>query len=390
MMDRPLDQGERAGGQPGHPVASILMVDDSPANLLALTVALEPLGQRLVTAASGEEALACAAREDFAVVLLDVHMPILDGFETAARLKALERSRHTPIIFLTARDDSVAVVAQAYREGGVDFLSKPLDLDIVRSKVRVFVELFVVAQRAERAERIAAERMKELVRSNNELEQFVYVASHDLQEPLRMVGSYTQLLARRYKGQLDADADEFIAFAVDGVVRMQNLINDLLAYARVGSPGDEMQVLDSGVVLDKAISNLEGAIRDARATISRTAMPVVRADAAQLTQLFQNLISNALKFRRDEPPNVAVSAEREGASWHFAVRDEGIGIDPAYFDRIFVIFQRLHARDRYPGTGIGLAICKKIVERHRGAIWVESAVGAGSTFHFTLPAGEAR
>jgi light-regulated signal transduction histidine kinase (bacteriophytochrome) len=200
-----------------------------------------------------------------------------------------------------------------------------------------------------------------------------------------MVSSYTQLLARRYKGRLDADADEFIAFAVDGVTRMQGLINDLLLYARIGSPGDDLLPVDSGVILDKAIANLEGAIRDTRATISRTAMPVVRADPAQIAQLFQNLLGNALKFHGEAPPKITVSAERDGAAWRFSVRDEGIGIEPAYFDRIFVIFQRLHARDKYQGTGIGLSICKKIVERHRGAIWVESVPGAGSTFHFTLP-----
>jgi light-regulated signal transduction histidine kinase (bacteriophytochrome) len=305
----------------------------------------------------------------------------MDGFETAALIRARERSRHTPIIFLTAHDDSLDIVGKAYREGGVDFLTKPLNLDIVRAKVMVFVELFVLRERVERQRR-------ELLRSNKELEQFVYVASHDLQEPLRMVGSYTQLLARRYKGRLDADADEFIAFAVDGVTRMQSLINDLLVYARVGSPGDELVPVDSGVVLDKAIADVEGTIRETSATILRTAMPVVRGDPAQIAQLFLNLLSNALKFRREEPPKIAVSAEREGGRWHFAVRDEGIGIEPAYFERIFVIFQRLHTRDKYQGTGIGLSICKKIVERHRGTIWVESELGAGSTFHFTLPAGE--
>jgi light-regulated signal transduction histidine kinase (bacteriophytochrome) len=259
-------------------------------------------------------------------------------------------------------------------------------VDAGGGKLGAVVSLQDVTERV-RAEQTAAERLKELLRSNKELEQFVYVASHDLQEPLRMVGSFTQLLARRYKGKLGSDADEFIAFAVDGVVRMQNLINDLLTYARVGSPV-EMALVDSGAVFDTAVANLEGAVRDARAVITRTALPILRADAAQLAQLFQNLLSNALKFRREEPPKITVSAEREGLCWHFSVRDEGIGIDKAYFDRIFVVFQRLHTRDKYEGTGIGLAICKKIVERHKGSIWVESEVGEGSTFHFTLPAGE--
>jgi light-regulated signal transduction histidine kinase (bacteriophytochrome) len=237
------------------------------------------------------------------------------------------------------------------------------------------------------AERAAADNLKHLVSSNKELEQFAYVASHDLQEPLRMVASYTQLLARRYRGKLDADADEFIAFAVEGVTRMQSLINDLLIYARIGSHADDVVQADSGAALDRALANLKTTIADTGAAISRTAMPVVRADPTQLDQLFQNLLSNALKFRRDERPEVAVGAEALGDLWHFSVRDNGIGIDPSYFDRIFVIFQRLHNRDKYEGTGIGLSICKKIVERHGGTMWVESRPGSGSTFHFTLPAG---
>ena len=224
-----------------------------------------------------------------------------------------------------------------------------------------------------------------LTESNTNLQQFAYVASHDLQEPLRMVSSYVQLLARRYQGRLDAEADEFIRFAVDGAVRMQQLINDLLEYSRIGTREKPMESTDAGAALTRALDNLAMAMLERRASVTRDELPTVVADASQLAQLFQNLIGNAIKFCRGNPPQIHVSATREGDAWRFSVRDNGIGIDPAYADRIFAIFQRLHTRDEYPGTGVGLAICKRIVQRHGGRIWVESQPGGGSTFCFTLP-----
>jgi PAS domain S-box-containing protein len=246
-----------------------------------------------------------------------------------------------------------------------------------------------VAQGLERrrAEVSLQEHARELARSNEELQQFAYVASHDLQEPLRMVASYTQLLARRYQGKLDADADEFIHFAVDGVNRMQRLIQDLLTYSRVGTRGHEFKPLDSGQSLNKALANLKTLVDETGATlVIQGKLPQVMADETQLTQLFQNLVGNALKFRGQTPPRVLVEAELQGAEWRFTVEDNGIGIEPQYFERIFVIFQRLHGKEEYPGTGIGLAICKKIVERHGGRIGLDSQPGQGTTFWFTLPA----
>jgi len=237
-----------------------------------------------------------------------------------------------------------------------------------------------------RTEELLAKKTAELQRSNQELEQFAYVASHDLQEPLRMVSSYVQLLARRYKGKLDQDADEFIDFAVDGATRMQRLINDLLLYSRVGTRGKPFEPTDSYQALAAALDNLQLAIQDNNATVTHDPLPAVMADGSQLVQLFQNLIGNAIKFHGTEKPLVHVGARRQDNEWVFSIRDNGIGIAPENFERIFVIFQRLHGRGEYPGTGIGLAVCKRIIERHGGKIWLESEPGKGTTFHFTLAA----
>lgn len=228
-------------------------------------------------------------------------------------------------------------------------------------------------------------RARDLARSNAELEQFAYVASHDLQEPLRMVASFNQLLARRYQGKLDKDADEFIAFSVEGVTRMRRLINDLLAYSRVGTRGAEFGPVSMQKAFEVAMSNLQVTIDEAHATVSASALPEVTGDEGQLVQLWQNLISNAVKFRGERPPAVVIDVTAGEDAFTFSVRDNGVGIEAQYFDRIFIIFQRLHPRESYPGTGIGLALCKKIVERHGGRIWVQSQPGEGTTVWFTLP-----
>ena len=235
---------------------------------------------------------------------------------------------------------------------------------------------------AEAALRAAHE---ELQRSNSELEQFAYVASHDLQEPLRMVSSYTQLIQRRYADKLDADAKEFMHYVVDGAARMKQLIEDLLAYSRVGTKGKEFRAIELEAALKRALTNLRAAVEESGAAVTWDPLPSVSADDSQLAQLFQNLIGNALKFRGAGVPRVHVAASEKDGEWEITVADNGIGIEPQYFERIFMVFQRLHTKGDYPGTGIGLAICKKVVERHGGRIWVDSALGEGSRFHFTLP-----
>jgi signal transduction histidine kinase len=229
-------------------------------------------------------------------------------------------------------------------------------------------------------------RTAELERSNTELEQFAYVASHDLQEPLRKVASFTQLLERRYKGQLDERADQYIAFAVDGAKRMQVLINDLLSFSRVGRLTREHVRIGSGELVAQALANLSVAIEETHATVTVPAdMPPVYGDAPLLTGVFQNLIGNAIKFRGDDVPEIAVGLADAGDQWEFSIADNGIGIEPEYAERIFVIFQRLHAKDAYPGTGIGLAMCRKIIEYHGGRIWLDTSASSGTTFRFTLP-----
>jgi PAS domain S-box-containing protein len=249
-------------------------------------------------------------------------------------------------------------------------------------EVQGFFQDITERKKAEEALRSVAENLK---RSNLELEQFAYVASHDLQEPLRMVTSYTQLLEQRYKGKLDADADEFIKYAVDGANRMRSLIDDLLSYSRVNRRGNPFRPTESELALDVAIKNLQMSIEENGVVVTHDQLPEVMADEGQLVQLLQNLIGNAIKFHAKEPPCVHVSAKNlQEKEYLFSVQDNGIGIDPQYFDRLFKIFQRLHTKEEYPGTGIGLALCKRIVERHGGSIWLESQPGKGTTIYFTL------
>jgi PAS domain S-box-containing protein len=264
----------------------------------------------------------------------------------------------------------------------IEYTSRPL---YEEGKIAGSVVTYKDITERKRSEDELKRLLSELERSNKELEQFAYIASHDLQEPLRMVASYVQLLEKKYQGRFDEKADKYIYFAVDGVKRMQKLIDGLLAYSRVPRGGQFTRV-DANQAFSHAVANLSIAIKESGAVVTRDDLPAVFGDEIQLSQLFQNLIGNAIKFRRAEvAPVVRVSSTKDGDHWIFSVSDNGIGMDPEYFDRVFLIFQRLHAREEYPGTGIGLALCKRIVERHHGRIWVESTPGKGSIFFFTIP-----
>jgi PAS domain S-box-containing protein len=510
--------------QPTPDRMKILLVDDNPENLISLEATLESLGQSLVLARSGVEALRYLLEDDFAAILLDVKMPDMDGFQTAELIRARKRSRHTPILFLTGYKNDEHLF-RGYDLGAVDFLFKPIVPEILRSKVGVFVELSRntallrrqadilgkaeqkfrslleaapdamvisgedgrislvnsqveaifgfrrdeligenvrvlvpewsprtsrpespaslerhtelwatrksghqfpvelslsplqteegllvttairdITQRrlAEDAirelnmtlEQRVAERTEELLesnealrQSNDDLNQFAYAASHDLQEPLRMVSLYSQMLQRKYGHKLDPEADEFISFIVGGAKRMEQLLRDLLSYSQTGSASEgPLAPVDCAEAMRKVVFNLKASVEQSKATITWDALPTLHAHEIRLVQLLQNLVSNAIKYRSEDPPVIHVSAERGGPEWHFAVQDNGIGIDPEYAHEVFRIFRRLHGQD-YPGTGIGLAICQRIVERYGGRIWVESAPGRGSRFCFTLPAG---
>jgi signal transduction histidine kinase len=377
--------------------ATILIVDDTPTNVAMLADYLVGRGFSVMVAQDGEEGIERAMFAHPDLILLDVMMPRVGGFDTCRQLKANNATKDIPVIFMTALADIGDKIA-GYEAGGVDYVTKPFHTDEVLARINTHLTLQtmrrqLVAQNrqlqeeiAERqkAEAILAQRSQELVRSNAELEQMAYVASHDLQEPLRMVASYMQLLEQRYGSGLNAEAHEFIGFAVDGAKRMQALIDDLLTYSRVGTKAKPLEPTACGDVLDTTLATLRMTISESGAQVVCPMLPVVMGDREQLTQLFQNLIANAIKFHDKMAPRIEVRAMDDGAFWRFEVEDNGIGIAPEYFERIFVMFQRLHSRSAYEGTGIGLAICKKIVERHGGRIWVEPAPQHGSIFKFTL------
>jgi two-component system sensor histidine kinase/response regulator len=367
--------------------ASILLVDDQEINLRLLEAILRGSGEQLVKARSGPDALKALLDRDFAVVLLDVQMPGMDGFETAQLIRERERTRHTPILFVTAIDKDAEHVRRGYSLGAVDYLFKPLDPDVLRAKVAVFVELWLMRQAERRAKEELAARTRELERSNADLAQFGQIVAHDLQAPLRTVGGYLDLLVKKCEG-IDEKGRRYVDRARGDLDRMNVLVRDLLSYARVRTEAPAFQATDTDAVVRQVVQSLERPIQDAGAVVEVESLPVVQGDPTQISQLFQNLIDNAVKFRGKDSIRVRVTAERKPAEWCFRVADNGIGIDPKDQDRVFEPCIRLHARDDYPGTGMGLAICRKVVENHGGAIGIVSEKGRGSTFWFTIPRRE--
>jgi signal transduction histidine kinase len=315
------------------------------------------------------------------VVFADYNLPQWKGMEA---LELLQREElDIPLILVSGALGDVTAV-ECIKRGATDYVLKDGLARLPESTRRALQEKHLLQLRRI-AEGNLARKVEELAQSNSDLEQFAYVASHDLQEPLRMVTAYTQLLGERYRGKLDETADKYIAYASEGALRMQTLIQDLLAFSRIGRRVSAGKPTDCNAAMTEVIMSMEAAIGESHAVVTYAVLPVVWSEGSQMTQLFQNLIGNAIKFRGQDPPNISVQAEKTGEQWLFSVSDNGIGIAPEHIENIFVVFQRLHTRAEYPGNGIGLAICKKIVERCGGKIWVESKVGQGSTFKFTLP-----
>jgi len=425
--------------QPETALGNILVVDDTPENLRLLSTMLTHRGYAPRCVINGQMALRACNSNPPDLILLDIMMPEMNGYEVCQHLKSEPKTREIPVIFISAKDEVFDKV-NAFAVGGVDYISKPFQFEEVLARIESHLTLRNLQKQLkeqnvllqeEISSRLAVEKTldeknqvlqqeisnrcavekalqeqnlllqqeisnrqcaesallksnQELARSNAELEQFAYVASHDLQAPLATIASYAQLLEKRYKDQLDSQASKFIGNIVHGCTRMQTLIDDLLEYSRVGRSQKPFQIIDCNHVIQQVIANLQGAIRNNQAVVTYTELPAVMGDISQLVQLFQNLVSNAIKYRQDESPTVYINAYKQENNWLFSVSDNGIGIASQHQERIFQIFQRLHTQKEYSGTGIGLAICQKIVERHGGSIWVDSKPGQGSTFHFTL------
>ncbi|MEG4420423.1 ATP-binding protein [Microcoleus sp. LAD1_D5] len=425
--------------QPGTPLGNILVVDDTPENLRLLSTMLTQRGYTPRCVINGKMALRACNSNPPDLILLDIMMPEMNGYEVCQHLKLEPKTREIPVIFISAKDEVFDKV-NAFAVGGVDYISKPFQFEEVLARIESHLSLrnlqkqlkeqnvllqeeitsrlavektlqeknhilqqeirtrravekalqeqnLVLQQEIshrQRAESALLKSNQELARSNAELEQFAYVASHDLQAPLATIASYAQLLEKRYKDQLDSQGSKFIGNIVQGCTRMQNLIDDLLEYSRVGRSRKPFTLTDCNHAVEQALANLQGAIGETQAIVTYSELPAVMGDISQLVQLFQNLVSNAIKYRHDAPPVVHITACKQEKNWFISVSDNGIGIAPQHQKRIFQIFQRLHTQREYSGTGIGLAICQKIVELHGGCIWVESEPEQGSTFYFTL------
>ena len=313
-------------------------------------------------------------KNKYEIVLADYSLPEWNGMETVKLLR--REGLDVPVVLVSGALGELKAV-ECIKQGAADYVLKD-HLARLPQSVRRAIEEKDLREENRRTQ-------EELARSNRDLEQFAYVASHDLQEPLRMVATYTQLLAERYEGKLDESADKYIHYAVDGALRMQTLVQDLLAFSRVGRKQEAPQETDCNLVVQSVMANLQSIIQETGARINYHALPVLVAARSELVQLFQNLIGNAIKFRRAEAPEVRISARKTKKEWLFSVEDNGIGIAPQNVEDVFVIFKRLHTREEYAGSGIGLAICKKIVEHNQGRIWVESQPGQGSIFRFTWP-----
>lgn len=358
---------------------NILIVDDRKENLLATERVLRSLNAGIFKAMSGNEALSLMLRHRFAVVLLDVQMPEMDGFETAVLMREHESMRGVPIIFVTAISKEEKYATQAAEIGAVDYIFKPINPDILRSKVKVYLDLYV---QREQILKLNAH----LRQSNEELERFAYICSHDMQEPVRMMNSYAMLLEQNYRENFDDKGRKYLGFIRKSAGHMQKMILDILTFSRVGREEPKIEKIDSNQIVQDVLGEFEAIITQKRARVIYDSLPTLEGCPTLLRVLFQNLIGNALKFQDGtKSPEVKIGAELKDGGWRFSIHDNGIGIDPAFNDRVFTIFQRIHRKEEYPGTGIGLSTCKKFIEFCGGKIWFESTLGTGTIFSFVIP-----
>jgi two-component system, sensor histidine kinase and response regulator len=356
----------------------ILLVDDTPDNLRVLSAMLTNQGYEVRKALNGQRAIASVQSDLPDLILLDIKMPGMDGYAVCQHLRADPKTCDVPIIFISALDDALDKV-KAFAAGGVDYVTKPFQ----EMEVLARIEHQLCIQRLKQQ---LVEHNHELTRSNRELEQFAYVVSHDLQQPLQSITGFVKLLLLKYEGELDEVVSDYLNRIYNSGNRMQHLIQDLLSYSKVGQQDQDMQQVDFNIVLKQVLDNLYSTIADSQATVLCGSLPLVIGYEVQLVQLIQNLISNAIKFVSPGAiPNIEISATKQGNYWLFEIRDNGIGIELQNLDKIFDIFHRTQSAKIYPGTGIGLATCKKIVENHGGQLWATSQLGVGTVFYFTVP-----
>ncbi len=411
----------------------VLIVDDTLTNLEVLSDYLQSAGFTVSIASDGITALNQAEYIEPNIILLDILMPGMNGFEVCQKLKANPKTKDIPVLFMTGLTD-IEDKIKGFELGGVDYVTKPIHKEEVVARIKTHLTLqrmrshlqiqnqqlnqeINIRQQTEdklrqsqqllsnlnqeleqrvterTAELVQAKKQveqinQELLHSNQELEQFAYIVSHDLQTPLRSLSMFTQLLIQEYKGHLDAQADEYINYIADGATRMQTLIQDLLAYSRAGKNEQTWISVNLEETLQQVIVDLQANITENKAEIIVKSLPTVIANPVEMSQLLQNLITNGIKFRGKANPRIEIDTTSQAKQWLISIKDNGIGIEQQYSHRIFQIFQRLHPQAKYPGTGIGLTICQKIIERYGGKIWVESSVDKGSTFYFTLPKQE--
>lgn len=355
----------------------ILIVDDTPANLRVLSATLSGRGYEVRCVNSGAMALTVARNAPPDLILLDIKMPEMDGYQVCQQLKSDPKTYEIPVIFLSALDDTADKV-KAFTAGGVDYITKPFQTEEVLARVKNQLTISHLRQK------LTAQN-DELMRSNLELEQFASVVSHDLQQPLQVIVGFARMLEKKSQNWQSEDTKKFLGHILVSGTHMQELIRDLLAYSRVNTSDFAYERVDCNEVLSQVLNNLQMANARSNAVVDYPPLPTVMANESQLEQVFQNLISNALKFQRpNTTPRVEISVTQED-EWQFSIKDNGIGIKPEKFPSIFQMFKRLHKRQEYPGTGIGLAICQKVIDAHGGRIWVESEPGIGTVFHFTLP-----